>query len=62
VNDPAGAETTISGGSVTRLSTGIYEATFTPAVAGEHWYRAVGLGAAKGAGESVFQVNKQRVP
>jgi hypothetical protein len=62
VNDPTGVETTISGGSVTRLSTGIYEATFTPTVEGEHWYKAVGTGAAKGVGQSVFPVDKQRVP
>lgn len=62
VIDRAGTETTISGGAVTRISQGIYEATFTPALDGQHWWRAIGTGAAKGAGESYFTVNKQRVP
>jgi hypothetical protein len=62
VNNPNGLETTISGGSVTRVSVGVYEATFTPAVEGEHWYSAVGTGAAKGVGESYFTVAKRRVP
>jgi hypothetical protein len=34
--------------------------TFTPTVAGEHWYRGVGTGAAKGAGESVFRSQAPR--
>lgn len=61
VADPDGTVTDISG-TVTRISQGVYEAVFTPTVAGGHWYRFEGAGAAKGAEEDSFTVRKRRVP
>jgi hypothetical protein len=59
VVDPAGTETVVT---LTKQSTGVFTGTFTPTVAGEHWFRGSGTGAAKAAGESVFSVRKRRVP
>lgn len=59
VAQPDGSEVTVT---VAQISTGVYEGTFTPTQSGQHWYRFTGTGAAKAAGESYFQVRKQRVP
>lgn len=60
VEAPDGTITTIN--NPTNPSVGVFEATFTPVVSGEHWYRFVGTGAAKAAGERSFSVRPQRVP
>lgn len=60
VTQPDGSEVAVA--SAAKISTGVYEGTFTPAQSGQHWYRYTGTGAAKAAGESYFHVRKPRVP
>lgn len=60
VAQPDGTEVAVAG--VAKISTGVYECTFTPAQWGDHWYGYKGLGAAKAAGEAYFHVRKPRVP
>lgn len=40
---------------------GIFEALFTPTVAGRHWWRIQGTGAVKSAGEQSFHVRERHV-
>jgi hypothetical protein len=59
VRNPDQSVTTIT---ASKTSTGVYTATFTPTMKGEHWYRFEGTGTAKGADEAAFVVDPQRVP
>lgn len=59
VAQPDASEVTVA---LAKLSTGVYEGTFTPTQTGEHWYRISGTGAAKAAGEDVFSIRKPHVP
>jgi len=58
VEEPNGTVTTIP---AARVTTGVWEASFTPVQAGEHWWRGQGTGAAQAAGEDYFTVREQRV-
>jgi hypothetical protein len=48
--------------AVTHVSLGVYTAVFAPTQSGEHWYRFAGTGAAVGAEERAFVVERQQVP
>jgi hypothetical protein len=58
VLDSANAETTVS---PSQISTGLYEAEFSPTLSGTHWFRFAGTGAVVAAGEYHFVVARQRV-
>jgi len=57
--DPTGSETTLS---PSKVSTGVYNATFTPSLSGWHYYRFAGTGSVTAAGEGAFYVKEQKVP
>ncbi len=64
VKDPIGAETTYTYGvdvNVTKASTGVYNATLTPAIAGLWWYRWEGTGALIAQDEASFTVKLPNV-
>lgn len=46
----------------TKLSTGVYQASFVPTVPGDHWYSFKGDGAATRYEDTILSVLKQRVP
>lgn len=48
--------------SFSPISTGVWEATFTIALEGEHWWRVEGSGSVKAAGERLLQVAPRKVP
>lgn len=58
VKDPKGQITTPQ---VTKDSTGVYRADFTPTRLGKHTYRWAGEGDAKAAAETVFLTRKSEV-
>lgn len=58
--DPSGNVTTISGGSVTKDSTGVYHVDVTLDESGTWWYRFEGTGAVVAADEQAFVVAESR--
>jgi hypothetical protein len=59
VKSPDGTITTLS---ASKVSTGVYTASFGPSIEGVHWYRFEGTGAVTAAGERSFIVRIQQVP
>lgn len=58
--DPSGNITTVSGGSVTNVSPGVYYIDLTVDESGTWWYRFEGTGAVVAANEQAFVVEDSR--
>lgn len=60
IRTPTGSETTrtYAGGTVTKVSTGVYTSDYAPATAGLYRYRWVGTGTVATAEESKFTVRE----
>lgn len=61
VRSPSGVTTTYSGGQLTNTATGVYSVTVDVTESGDWYWRAVGTGAAKAAGERTFRSRRRYV-
>jgi len=59
VTDPAGTTTTVTNA---QQSTGVYEGTFTPTIAGDHYWSMKGTAGLIAAGREMFVAVPDRTP